>query len=145
MLFHREWRGMMAKKYKLAIIGSRNISDDKILEKAIAFHKIDLKEVSEIVSGGARGVDTLSKWLSERHNIILKEFLPDWKDLETPPVFIKENQYGKYNAIAGLSRNKKICEYADKMLAIWDGESKGTEFSIETMQNLNKPVMVYEL
>ena len=33
---------------------------------------------------------------------------------------------------AGFKRNVKMAEYADALVAFWDGESKGTKHMIET-------------
>jgi hypothetical protein len=135
----------MVKKYKLIIAGSRSISDMKVLEKAITYFDIKVEDIKEVVSGLAFGVDTLGKWWGEKHNIPVKEFPAKWNDLETPPVYIKENKHGKYNCLAGIVRNKQMGDYADKLLCIWDGESKGSEQMIEYMKELKKEVMVYEV
>ena len=105
---------------KLAIIGSRGIKN------------IDLKEyitsdVDEIVSGGACGVDTIAAKYAKEHGIKLTEFLPE---------------YEKYGRGAPLVRNKEIVNYADKIIAFWDGKSKGTKYVIEYAEKTNKPYEV---
>jgi hypothetical protein len=133
------------KKYKLIIAGSRSINKMDILEKAIAYFKINPEEIKEVVSGCAYGIDTLGKWWAEKNNIKVKEFPAKWDDLETPPLFIKENNRGKYNALAGIVRNRQMGDYADRLLCIWNGESKGSENMINYMKELKKEVMVYEI
>lgn len=133
------------KKYKLIIAGSRTITDPNILDRAISFFKIKKEDIAEIVCGMAYGVDMLGKWYGERNNIPVAEFPAAWNDLKTPPVYIKKNKYGEYNCLAGIVRNKKMAQYADKLLAIWDQESKGTSNMIDEMKSLDKEVMVYEL
>ena len=135
----------MAKKYKLIIAGSRSISDMKVLEKAISYFDIKVEDIKEVVSGLAFGVDTLGKWWGEKHNIPVKEFPAKWNDLETPPVYIKENKHGKYNCLAGIVRNKQMGDYADKLLAIIKDDSPGTSNMIEYMKEIKKEVMVYEV
>lgn len=108
---------------KTAIIGSRNIKD------------IDLslfipKGTTEIISGGARGVDTLAKEYALSHGLKLTEFLP---------------QYARFGKGAPLKRNITIIENADIVLAFWDGKSKGTKFVIKNCQSRNIPVKVYLL
>lgn len=106
---------------KIAIIGSRNLKV-KNLEKYLP------KDVTEIVSGGARGIDTSAKEYAIKNKIKLTEFLPE---------------YDKYGRIAPLKRNDLIIDYADKVLAFWDGESKGTKYVIDKCKQKNKPLMVY--
>ena len=55
---------------KLAIVGSRNLT----VENLDAY----LPEgVTEIVSGGARGVDACARMYAQAHGIPITEFLPD--------------------------------------------------------------------
>jgi len=108
---------------KLAIIGSRDLQIDN-LEKYIP------PGVSEIVSGGAKGVDSLAEIYAQRSGIPLKLFLP---------------QYPRYGRGAPLKRNIEIISYADAVLAFWDGKSKGTKYVIENCKKRNVPLMVYLL
>ena len=105
---------------KLAIIGSRGITIND-LEKYLP------KDVDEIVSGGAKGVDTAAAKFAKENGIVLTEFLPDYK---------------LYGRGAPLKRNEEIAEYADEALAFWDGASRGTAYSIELFKKLSKKVTV---
>ena len=105
---------------KLAIVGSRNLTNI-IIDNYIP------KGVTEIVSGGARGIDTLAKKFAERKGIKLIEFLPDYK------------LYGK---AAPIKRNQKIAEYADEALVFWNGKSKGTEHTIKAFKALEKQLTI---
>lgn len=105
---------------KLAIIGSRSINLD--LDEYVP------NNVTEIVTGGAKGVDLSARDFAMIHGIKLTEFLPEY------------NLYGK---CATLIRNKKIAEYADEAIAIWDGESKGTLHTINCFKKLKKKVTVH--
>lgn len=89
---------------KVAIIGSRGLTVSDFTEYLP-------KNVTEIVSGGARGIDTSARMYALSHNIKLTEFLPDYK------------QFGKS---ATHIRNDKIIDYSDTILAFWDGKSPGT-------------------
>ncbi|MBQ3527369.1 MAG: DUF2493 domain-containing protein [Clostridia bacterium] len=106
---------------KIAIVGSRNIDT---LDIGIYLPK----ETTEIVSGGAKGIDSLAKKYALEHYIPIREFLPDYK---------------RYRRGAPIKRNLQIIEYADTVLAFWDGTSKGTEHVIESCLKLNKPIVVY--
>lgn len=83
---------------KIAIIGSRNIRVCNIEDHAA--------DADEIVSGGARGVDSCAAEYARARGIILTEFLPE---------------YDIYGRGAPIVRNKKIVDYADKVVAFWDG------------------------
>ncbi len=105
---------------KLAIIGSRN-TDIHDLGKYLP------SGVEEIVSGGAKGIDTCAKNYAVTNKIKLTEFLPE---------------YNKFGKSAPLKRNIQIIEYADEVLAFWDGESKGTKHVIDSCRQLCKKVTV---
>ena len=106
---------------KVAVIGSRNLTVAN-LEKYLP------AGVTEIVSGGARGVDTSAREYARAHGLPCTEFLPE---------------YGKYGRAAPLKRNLQIIEYADLVLAFWDGQSRGTKFVIEHCKAQGKPVRVF--
>lgn len=108
---------------KVIIAGSRSITDYSFVSEIIQ----DEEDITEIVSGMARGVDRLAWAYGKANNIPVAEFPADW------------NRYGR---IAGYYRNRDMAEYADKLIAIWDGESKGTKNMIEVMKKKGKPVKV---
>ena len=106
---------------KLAIVGSRGITGIRLEDY--------IKELpSEIVSGGARGIDTLAADYARKNSITLTEFLPD---------------YQKYGRCAPVIRNRQIIEAADKVLAIWNGKSRGTQNSISLAKRLGKEVSLF--
>jgi len=84
--------------------------------------------ITEVVSGGAAGVDMLGERWALRQGIPTTVFQANW------------NAHGK---AAGPIRNKQMAEYADALIAVWDGESPGTKNMIETMEKLGKPVLIY--
>lgn len=105
---------------KIAIIGSRNLTVED-------FQNYLPDNVTEIVSGGAKGIDACAKKYAIENKIKLTEFLPE---------------YAKYSKAAPIKRNLQIIEYADEVLAFWDGISKGTKSVIENCKKKNKPVTV---
>lgn len=109
---------------KVIVAGSRGITNYAIVKKAILDSKFSL---IEIVSGGARGVDVLGERFATEHKLSVKRFIPDWDGL------------GKS---AGFVRNKEMADYADALIAIWDGESRGTKNMIATMQTQGKKVFL---
>ena len=108
---------------KLAIIGSRSIEITNI-EQYLP------NDVSEIVSGGARGVDRCAEQYAKAHNIKITGFYPD------------DARYGR---IAPLKRNDQIAAYADTVLAFWDGQSTGTIYTLRAFHALNKPIKLFRL
>ena len=107
---------------KIAIIGSRNLTV-KNLEKYLPPY------TTEIVSGGAKGIDTCAKECAIKNKIKLTEFLPEYK---------------KYGRSAPLKRNIEIIDFADEVIAFWDGESRGTYFVIDNCKKINKKITIYK-
>lgn len=93
---------------KVIIAGSRHIDDIELVEFAIKESRFD---ITEVVNGGCWGVDMTGVIWAKGVGALVKSFFPDW------------TRYGKS---AGPIRNNQMAEYADALLAIWDGESKGT-------------------
>lgn len=105
---------------KVAVIGSRGITVDN-LEDYLP------EDVTEIVTGGAKGVDTCAEEYALAHNIKLTKFLPE---------------YSKYRKSAPLKRNIQIIEYSDLVLAFWDGSSHGTKYVIDNCNKLDTTVKI---
>lgn len=111
---------------KVAIIGSRNITDKSYIYKQLdSFFKDNKPEL--IVSGGAHGPDKIGIAWALENKINVKEFLPDWE---------------RYKKSAGFIRNTQIVEAADLVIAFWDGLSKGTKDSINKAKKLNKQIKI---
>lgn len=108
---------------KVAVIGSRGLTVRNLGEYLPS-------ETTEIISGGARGVDTSAREYANAHDIPITEILPDYKIYP--------------GRIAPLKRNIEIIERADLVLAFWDGESHGTKFVIDNCRKLGKRVIVYK-
>ncbi len=68
--------------------------------------------ITEVVSGGARGIDIAGETWAAASNppVPIKQFIPDWN-------------IGKH---AGLIRNREMAEYADALILIWSGTSRGS-------------------
>ena len=104
---------------RIAIIGSRGTVPTNLAEY--------LADCDEIVSGGAKGVDACAAKYAKEHNIPLKEFMPEYK---------------RYGRGAPIVRNRQIVDYADHILAFWDGKSKGTQWVIKYAEMCGKPCTV---
>lgn len=110
---------------KVIIAGSRHLDNASVVAAAIMHSGFD---ITQVVSGGASGVDASGEALADLHSMDLKVFPADWK------------RHGK---AAGPIRNKQMAAYADALIAVWDGQSRGTKNMIDEMKKLNKPVFVY--
>ncbi len=121
---------------KIAVVGSREFKDIKFARRVImkeflfAIPCTDDKNQEEpiIVSGGARGIDSLAEIEAKNLKIKTIIFKPDW------------DRYGKK---AGFLRNILIINEADKVIAFWDGASKGTKHSIDLAIKQDKPLDIY--
>lgn len=127
---------------KVIIAGSRSIVNFNTVKKAIGCCPFF---IFEVVSGGAKGVDLLGERYAREENLSIVVFKPLWANLEASGAIVKENRYGKYNIRAGLDRNKKMGDYADALVAVWDGESTGTQHMIKYMEKLGKKVFIYNI
>jgi len=98
---------------KTIIAGGRDFDDVDLLY----FSLLNLPwDISEVVSGGARGADTLGEVWASSKDIHYNRFPANW------------DKYGKQ---AGFLRNVSMGEYADALVAFWDGKSKGTKHMID--------------
>jgi hypothetical protein len=59
-----------------------------------------------------------------------------------PAVWYPDGPTGGFDRAAGFHRNTRMAQYADALLAIWDGRSHGTEHMIRAMNGIGKPVVV---
>ena len=101
---------------KIAVVGSRNVNISDISRY--------IPECEEIVSGGAIGVDFCAAEYAKENGIKLTVFLP---------------QYERYGRAAPIVRNIEIVDYADKIIAFWNGSSKGTLSVIKYAKKTGKP------
>lgn len=117
---------------KLIIAGSRDLEIDASC--GVSLH--NLTNITEVVCGMAKGVDLAGKYFAEN----------DWK-LDYPlcsnnPIPVKEfpADWDKHGKAAGHIRNKQMAEYADALLLIWDGTSRGSANMKQQMLKLKKPI-----
>lgn len=111
---------------RILIAGSREIpeylfwrlaKDSKILAKA-----------TEVISGGARGVDKFGELWASQNNIPCTVIKPDW------------DRFGRG---AGMIRNTELVSRCDGAFVLWDWESKGTQDTINKLKKANKPREVW--
>jgi len=100
---------------KVIIAGGRDFMDFELLCSSCK-DILENKNVEEIVSGCAKGADRTGEKYAELNKIPIKKFPAEWD---------------KYGKAAGYRRNKDMAEYADALIAFWNGESKGTKHMID--------------
>jgi len=100
---------------KVIIAGGRNFDDYSLLKSSCDKLLVNQTEI-EIVSGKAKGADSLGEKYAKEKGFPIKEFPADWET------------YGKS---AGYKRNLEMALYSGALIAFWDGESKGTKMMIE--------------
>ena len=111
----------------IAIVGGRDFNDYTLLKESILAYIDGHEKPENIVSGGAKGADTLAAQFAAEMGIPLLVFKPD---------------YQKYGRGATLVRNTQIIENAEVVFAFWDGHSKGTKDSIKKAEKLEKELYI---
>lgn len=114
----------MEELLKIGVVGSRSFNDYKLLKDTLDKYK---GKMWLLVSGGAKGADSLGeKWANENH---IKTLIhrPDW------------DRYGKS---AGFVRNELIVDDSDLIISFWDGLSRGSENSINLAKKKGKEVII---
>jgi len=112
---------------KTIIAGSREINNYQVLLNTLKDYTLP---ITEIVSGHANGVDSLGEKYAKSNNIPLIIFPADW------------NKFGKQ---AGYLRNVQMADYAEALIAIWDGQSKGTKMMIDIANKKGLKVYIYRV
>lgn len=113
---------------RLLIAGSRTLSPTHAgIDSAFCDFLFVKSEVTEVVSGGARGSDDAGESWAAANRIPVKRFPADWD---------------KYGKSAGKRRNAQMADYADMAIVFWDGESNGATDMVTRMVLRQKPVRV---
>lgn len=122
-----------SKEFKLIVAGGRDFNDYALLSRELnllANEDYHDREVS-IVSGMAPGADSHAVRFARDNNVQLYKMPAKWQRPD-----------GSTNKGAGFARNQDMGNFADGLLAFWDGKSRGTAHMIEYMRKLNKPTHV---
>ncbi|MCP4437524.1 MAG: DUF2493 domain-containing protein [Aureispira sp.] len=102
----------------IIVAGSRGFKDYPFLRN-ILHAVIDEGEKGdevEIVSGGAKGADSLGEVYAKEFGYSTTKFPANWK---------------KYGRAAGYIRNEEMAEYAAELVVFWDGRSSGTKHMVQ--------------
>lgn len=113
---------------KVSVTGSRSITDENIVFKILTSIN-DRYSIELTIHGGAIGVDSIAEKFCNKNNISTKIIIPEWEKL------------GKK---AGMVRNTLIINEADLVVAIYDGNSKGTKNAIDMAIRNKKNIMTFD-
>lgn len=112
---------------RVAVVGSRDFPQlDQVWQFILKLAARDPETI--IISGGARGVDTVAAVAARFAGLAVEEVLPDWD---------------RHGSLAGLARNSQIVERADAVAAFWDGVSRGTKDTLDKTRAANKKLLVF--
>lgn len=117
------------------VVGSRDFNDYSFMKQKLDYLLQYHKGKVVIVSGGAKGADTLAERYAKENNY---------------PMVVMKAEWNKYGNAAGFIRNRKMQEYiskADKrgVVAFWKNKSKGTAHNFELAEHFNNPIRIYEV
>jgi hypothetical protein len=111
----------------IGIVGSRTFTDYTYFCKCL-LELIFIERINKIISGGARGADSLGERFAKEYGINFDIFVAEW-DL-----------FGKS---AGFKRNKSIVDESDLIIAFWDGKSKGTKDTLNKAAKSKKTSIIF--
>jgi hypothetical protein len=114
----------------IIVAGSRDFDDYDLLKEKLDKVKAHLG-IFEVVSGKARGADSLGERYARENNLPIAAFPADWD---------------KYGKSAGYRRNEDMADYAEGCIVFWDGISKGTQHMINLAKEkeLNLAIVNYD-
>lgn len=110
----------------MAIVGSREFPQMHLVWEFVQNLACRRPNVI-VVSGGARGVDTVAAAAARMAGLRVEELIPEWD---------------RHGSLAGLARNSQIVERVDAVVAFWDGVSRGTKDTIDKAHAAGKKVLV---
>lgn len=129
---------------RVIIAGSRDCNDYEMVKEAISKAKEELGlEITSVLSGKAKGVDSLGEQYAKENKIKIESYPADWKDIKGKPENeIGKNKFGKYWKMAGFHRNQKMADNADALISIDLGTSD-TQDMINRAKKADLKVYIY--
>lgn len=105
---------------KVGVIGSRNFNDYNLLKSVL-----DDLDISVIISGGAKGADSLAELWASDNNVKTEIYKPNWS----------------LGRRAAAIRNIEIVKNSELIVAFWDGKSSGTKMTLDIAKSKNKKII----
>lgn len=116
----------ISKDNTVAVVGSRTFTNYISFTMEMQMF-LQGEDIAMFVSGGAKGADKMAERYASQNKIEMRVLKPDWKT------------HGKK---AGILRNMEIIDASSKVIAFWDGKSKGTKHSIDYAKMKDIPVKI---
>lgn len=113
---------------KIAIVGTRTTGTVDFAGRMDALVGLMAEKPTEVISGGAKGYDTLAALWAKARRIKQTEHKP---------------QYKEYGRAATFIRNRRIVDDADLVVAFWDGKSRGTKYTIDYAMKQDKTIVIF--
>jgi predicted Rossmann fold nucleotide-binding protein DprA/Smf involved in DNA uptake len=110
---------------KIAIIGSRDFKNKQLLYETME-SLCEKYTITHVVSGGAKGADTMGVQWANHKKIETIVYFPDFKKRKRAYHF----------------RNRQIVKEADIVVAFWNGHSTGTKYTMNFTKSLEKELIV---
>ena len=118
---------------KVIVAGGRDFKNYKLLKCTLDNFQQEYGNITEVVSGTAKGVDKLGEQYANENNIHIKRFVPDWEGLGKKAGHVRNRQMGDYAK-----------EHNGMLVAFWDKHSRGTKGMIDYAKKIGlKSVVVY--
>lgn len=119
----------MIHSIRVCIAGGRDFDDYQLARQILDKCFFSISVNVHIVSGGARGADSLGIRYAREHGLPLKIYRADWQ---------------KFGKRAGMLRNAEMAKNSECLIAFWDGQSHGTDMMVRTMAKLKKNLVVFD-
>lgn len=113
---------------KVIVAGTRNshVTTEDVIS---VFNEYGI-DASEIVSGASGDADSAGERAAGILGVPKKTFMANWS---------------LFGRAAGPIRNSEMADYADLLVAFWDGKSRGTKNMIEQMRKKGKEVIIIDV
>jgi len=111
----------MENQFRVIVAGGRDFFDYQLLKSKLDT-LLSQKNNVVIVSGGAKGADSLGEKYAREHNLLISHYPALWD---------------KHGTRAGYIRNEEMAKNADAVVCFWDGLSSGTQHMIDTAKSMN--------
>lgn len=121
--------------YYCLIVGSRDFSNYAFMTQKTDQELGANKSRTIVISGGARGADALAKRYANDNGLSYIEFPANWNLFGNRAGYIRNEEMHRYIADHSSIENRKV-------IAFWDGSSKGTAHSIKLAKEYNNPITI---
>ena len=114
---------------RVVVAGCRNYNNYTEAKEFIDMCLSRIRKENEIIiiSGGAKGADTLGELYAQENGFRIERYIAQWE---------------KYGKRAGPIRNEEMAKNADYVICLWDGKSRGTKSMIECAKKQGKPYKI---